>query len=74
VLFSVFIDISEEEKDKLLEWLSPDDELSGEKHRSNQDQRVENTGTWFINEFEEWLKNDSEMLLLGTGKRTSSLE
>jgi hypothetical protein len=63
--------MSDRHRTELLEWLSPGDEHSTGKHGSIVERRVEKTGAWFINEFEEWLKDDSKMLLLGTGKRIS---
>lgn len=65
------VNISAEEKEQLLIWLSSDDDHSDTWHGTIVEKRAKGSGIWFLKKFEEWLKDDSKMLLLCIGKRTS---
>jgi hypothetical protein len=70
-LFYAFINISGQEKEKLLTWLSSDDDHSSGWHGTIVERRAKDSGGWFLEKFEEWRRDTSNMLLLCTGNRTS---
>jgi hypothetical protein len=65
------INILAQEKKELLTWLSSDDDHSSGWHGTIVERRAEDSGGWFLEKFEKWRKDTSNMCLLCTGKRTS---
>jgi hypothetical protein len=73
MVFFVLVNISEQKKEKLLEWLSSDDDHPGGWHRYIVERRANDSGIWFIEKFKEWIKQDLSILLC-TGRRTSPVQ
>lgn len=73
MVFFVPVNISEQKKEKLLEWLSSDDDHSSGWHRDIVERRAKDSGIWFLEKFDEWIEQDSSILLC-TGRRTSPVE
>jgi hypothetical protein len=73
MMFLVLVNISEQKKENLLKWLSSDDDDSSRWHRAIVERRAKDSGIWFIEKFEDWIKQDLSILLC-TGRRTSPFE